>query len=162
MKYILILLHQAGVFNYQGVVGCVFWLERHCPSRICITWSDGKLTVVPGSSGALEGCCAQEEAWIVGKQDLEVAPRQCAGSRVAPHPQLSGKISDIRCAPSTLFSGLSPSRLFPFSYQERAGPDKYGRKFVHFTLFALLSNLYSFNQQMHTTVIKLTIIFLKH
>ena len=33
----------------QGVVGCVFWLERHCPSWTCITWSDGKQTVVPGS-----------------------------------------------------------------------------------------------------------------
>jgi len=50
-----------------------------------------------------------------GKPDLDVAPRQCAGTRVAPHPQLSGKTSDIRCAPSTLFSGLSPSRLFPVS-----------------------------------------------
>jgi len=48
-------------------------------------------------------------------QTLDVAPRQSAGSRVAPHPQLSGKTSDIRCAPSTLFSGLSPSRLFPVS-----------------------------------------------
>ena len=26
----------------QGVVRCVFWLQRHCPSRICTTWSDGK------------------------------------------------------------------------------------------------------------------------
>ena len=26
----------------QGDVGCVFWLERHCPSWICTTWSDGK------------------------------------------------------------------------------------------------------------------------
>jgi len=43
-----------------------------------------------------------------------VARRQCDGSRVAPHPQLSGKTSDIRCAPFALFSGLSPSRLFLF------------------------------------------------
>jgi len=50
----------------------------------------------------------------VGKPDLDVAPRQCAGSRVAPHPQLSGKTSDIRCAPSTLFSGLSPADFFLF------------------------------------------------
>ena len=56
----------------------------------------------------------QEDARIVGKPDLNVAPRQCAGSRVAPHPQLSGKTSDIRCAPSTVFSRLSPSRLFLF------------------------------------------------
>jgi hypothetical protein len=34
---------------------------------------------------------------------------------VAPHLQLSGKTSDIRCAPSTLISGLSLSRLFPVS-----------------------------------------------
>jgi len=46
---------------------------------------------------------------------LDVALRQCAGSRVAPHPQLSVKISDIRCSPSTLFSGLSPSKLVPVS-----------------------------------------------
>ena len=52
----------------QSVVGCVFWLERHCPSWICTTWSDGKQRVVPGSFIAFEGCCAQEEAWIVGKQ----------------------------------------------------------------------------------------------
>ena len=98
----------------QGV-DCVFWLERHCPSRICITWSDGKLTVVPGSSGALEGCCAQEEAWIVGKQDLEVAPRQCAGSRIAPHPQLSGK-NQTSVMPHPPYSpDLAPAEFFLFS-----------------------------------------------
>jgi len=47
-------------------------------------------------------------------QTLHVAPRQCAGSRVAPQPRLSGKTSDIRCASSTLFSGLSPAHLFLF------------------------------------------------
>jgi len=31
----------------------------------------------------------------VGKPDLDVAPRQCIGSHFAPHPQLSGKTSDI-------------------------------------------------------------------
>jgi hypothetical protein len=31
------------------------------------------------------------------------------------HPQLSGKTSDVRCAPATLFSGLSPSRRLPVS-----------------------------------------------
>ena len=51
----------------------------------------------------------------MGKPDLDVAPRQRAGSHVTPHPQLSGKTLDIRCAPSTLLSGLSPSRLFPVS-----------------------------------------------
>jgi len=45
-------------------------------------------------------------------ETLDVAPRQCADSRVAPHPQLSGKTSDIRCAPSTLSSPVSPSRIF--------------------------------------------------
>jgi len=94
---------------------CVFWLEKHCPSWICTTWSDGKQTVVPGSFSMFEGCCAQEEAWIVGKPDLVVAPQQCTGSRIAPHPQLSDKTSYIHCVPSTLFSGLGPSRLLPFS-----------------------------------------------
>ena len=99
----------------QGDVGCVFLLERYCPSWMCTTWSDGKQTVVSGSFSTFEGCCAQEEAWIVGKPDLDVAPQQCASLHVAPHPQLSGKASDIHCALSTLFSGLSPSRLFPVS-----------------------------------------------
>ena len=80
-----------------------FWLERHCPSWICTTWSDGKQTVLPGSFSAFEGCCAQEEAWIVGKPDLDVAPRQFAGSHsllirshlakhqtsIVPHPPCS-------------------------------------------------------------------------
>jgi len=51
----------------QGDVGCVFWLEKHCPSWICTTWSDGKQTVVPGSFCAFEGCCVQEEDQTVGK-----------------------------------------------------------------------------------------------
>ena len=51
----------------------------------------------------------------MGKPDLDVAPRQCPTPRVAPHPELSGKTSDIRCAPSNLSCGLSPGRLFPFS-----------------------------------------------
>jgi len=51
----------------------------------------------------------------VGKPDLHVAPQQCSGSLVAPHPQLSGKISDVRCSPSTLFSRLSLSSLFLIS-----------------------------------------------
>jgi hypothetical protein len=53
------------------------------------------------------------ELW--GKPDLDVASRQCAGPRVAPHPQLSGYTSNIRCSPSTPFSTLSPSELFPVS-----------------------------------------------
>jgi hypothetical protein len=50
----------------------------------------------------------------VGKPDLDVAPRLFAGLCVTPHPQLSGKTSDICCAPSTLFSGLNPAKLFLF------------------------------------------------
>jgi len=42
------------------------------------------------------------------------SPRQCTGSSVAPHPQLPGKASDIRCTPSTLFSGLAPADFFLF------------------------------------------------
>jgi len=50
----------------------------------------------------------------VGKPDLDVAPRQCAGSRIAPHPQLSGKTSDIHCDPSTLSLDLAPEHFFRF------------------------------------------------
>ena len=51
----------------------------------------------------------------MGKPDLDVVPRLCTGSRVAPHAQLSDKTSDIRCAPSTLFSDLARAGflLFP-------------------------------------------------
>jgi len=107
-----VLAHRRLLISDNQDVGCVFWLERHCQSWICTMWSDGKRTVIPGSFIAFEGWCAQEEAWIVGKPDWDVAPRQYADSRVALHQQLSGKTSDIRCAPSTLFFGLSPSRLF--------------------------------------------------
>jgi hypothetical protein len=44
----------------------------------------------------------------------------------APHPQLSVKTSDIRCGPSTLFSGLSPSRFFLFP---KLKPTLKGRRF---------------------------------
>ena len=88
-------------------------------SRCCwLCFFNGKVqknTVVPGSFSAFEGCYAQEEAWIVGKTDLDVAPRQCAGSRsllihsylakhqtsVVPHPPYSPDL-----APEDLF--LSP------------------------------------------------------
>jgi hypothetical protein len=59
---------------------------------------------------------AQEEAWIVGKPDWDVAPQQCASSHVVSHPQLSAKTSNILSAPSALFSELSSSRLFPVSH----------------------------------------------
>ena len=98
----------------QGDVGCVVWLERHCPSWICTMWSDGKQTVLSGNFNVFEGCCAQEEAWILGKPELDVAPWQCASSCTTPYLQLSGKTSDILCDPSTLFSGLSPSILAYF------------------------------------------------
>ena len=104
----------------QGVVGCVLRSERHCPSWICTTWSDGKQTVVPGSFRAFEGCCTQKEASIVGEPHLDVAPRQCTGSRVAPHPQLSGKTSDIRCAPLTHFERTS----FPHHREDSGKCDK--------------------------------------
>ena len=65
------------------------------PRVLCLvnmyTWSDGKQIAVPGSFSVFEGCCVQEDASIVGKPDLDVAPRQCVGSRVAPHPQLLAK-----------------------------------------------------------------------
>ena len=77
----------------QGVVGCVFWFKRHCPSWICTIWSGGKQTAVPGSFSVFEGCCGQEKAWIVGKPDLDVAPWQCASSHLVPYPQLPGKTS---------------------------------------------------------------------
>jgi hypothetical protein len=57
----------------------------------------------------------QENAWIVGKQDLDVAPPQRADSRLATHPLLSGKTSDIHCAPSTLSSGISHIRILNVS-----------------------------------------------
>ena len=50
----------------------------------------------------------------MGKPDLDVAPRQCACSRVALYPHLSGETSGIRRTHSTLFSGLSPSKVFLF------------------------------------------------
>jgi hypothetical protein len=37
-----------------------------------------------------------------------------SASHVTPHLQLSGKTSDIYCAPSILFSRLRPSRVFLF------------------------------------------------
>ena len=98
----------------QCDVGCVFWLERLCPSRICSTWSDGKQTVAPASFSAFDGCCAQEQSWIVGKPDLDVAPWQCAGSRVAPHLELSGKTSDILCAHPPYSPDLAPADFFLF------------------------------------------------
>ena len=138
----------------QGVVGCVFWLERQCTSWICTMWSDGKQTVVPGSFRAFEGCCVQEEAWTVGKPDLDVAP-QCAGLCVAPHPQLSGKTSDIHCAPTTPFSRLSPSRLFPVS-QTWHIEDRWCRfAFLHYNCARQMMQICIFNTRLfslHSTL----------
>ena len=50
----------------------------------------------------------------MGKPDLDITPRQCAGSRVSPHPQLSGKISDIRCAHPPYSPNLAPADFFLF------------------------------------------------
>jgi len=99
----------------QGGVGCVLWLERHCPSWICTMWSDGKQTVVPGSFSVFQGCCAQEEAWIVGKPGLDVAPQQCAAHRLLlNHSYLAKHQTSVVLHP-TLFSRLSLSRHFPVS-----------------------------------------------
>jgi hypothetical protein len=51
----------------------------------------------------------------VSKPDLDIAPRQCAGSRVAPHPQLSGKTSDIRWVRPPYSPDLDPTELFLFA-----------------------------------------------
>ena len=50
----------------------------------------------------------------MGKPDLDVAPRQCAGSRVAPHPQLSGKTADIRRPHPPYSPDLAPADFFLF------------------------------------------------
>jgi len=50
----------------------------------------------------------------VRKSDLDVAPRQCAGSRVAPHPQLSGKTSDYVVPHPPYSPDLAPADFFLF------------------------------------------------
>jgi hypothetical protein len=50
----------------------------------------------------------------VGKPDLDVATRQCAGSRVAPYLQFSGKTSDIRCAHPSYSLNLAAEDVFMF------------------------------------------------
>ena len=50
----------------------------------------------------------------MGKPDFDVAPRQCPGSRVAPHPQLSGKTSDIRWPHPPYSPDLAPAEFFMF------------------------------------------------
>ena len=102
----------------QGAVGCVFFLlERQCPSWICTTWSHGKQTVVPEGFSAFEGCCAQEEVWIVGKPDQtrhhDNAPAHVSllirsylakpKTSVVPHPPCS---SDLAPADFLLFPKL--------------------------------------------------------
>ena len=95
------------------LMGVFFDWKDIVHNEICSTWSDGKQTVAPGNVSAFDEFCAQEKAWIVGNPHFDVAPRQCAYSRVARHPQLSGKTSDIRCALTTLLSGPTPSTLLP-------------------------------------------------
>jgi hypothetical protein len=76
-----------------------------------------RLTVreVADEVGISMGSCHQifTEKLQMRRVSAKFVPR--AGSRFAPHPELSGKTSYIRCAPSTLVSGLSPSTLFPVS-----------------------------------------------
>ena len=98
----------------QDDIDYVFRLENIVNHEICATCSDGKRKILPGNFSAFEGCFVQEEAWIVEKRYFLVAPGHCAELRVALHPQLSGKTSDIRCAPSTLISGLIPANFSCF------------------------------------------------
>jgi len=50
---------------------------------------------------------------ILGKRDLDVAPRQCAGSRVAPHPHLSSHQTSV--VPHPPYSpDLAPTDFFLF------------------------------------------------
>ena len=89
-----------------------FKLQRHCPSLICTTCSVGKQTVVPGNFSAFQGRYAQEEAWNVGKPDLDVAPRQCTGSRLASYLHLSDK-NQTSVVPHPLYSpDLAPADFF--------------------------------------------------
>ena len=104
----------------QGVVGCVFWLERHCLSWICTTWSDGKQTVVPGSFSAFEGCCARKgpELWENQTSMLhhDNAPDRASllsrsylakhQTSVVPHPPYS---PDLAPANFFLFPKLKPT-----------------------------------------------------
>jgi len=48
------------------------------------------------------------------KRDLDVAPRQCAGSRVAPHPQLSGKNRTSVIIHPPYSPDLAPADFFLF------------------------------------------------
>jgi len=50
----------------------------------------------------------------VGKPDLDVAPRQCAGPCVAPHPQLSGKTSEFLVPHPPYSPDLAPADFFLF------------------------------------------------
>ena len=100
----------------QGVAGCCcccfFLLERHCPLWIYTTWSDGKQLYQEVLARVRDAVRRKRpELWENQTWKLH----HDTGSRVPPHPQLCGKTSDIRCAPSTLFSGRSPKRRFPVS-----------------------------------------------
>ena len=50
----------------------------------------------------------------MGKPDLDVAPRQCAGSRVAPYPQLSAKTSTPVVPHPPYSPDLAPTDFFLF------------------------------------------------
>jgi len=51
---------------------------------------------------------------MVGKPDLDVALRQCAGSRVAPHPHLPGKHQTSVVSHPPYSPDLAPADLFLF------------------------------------------------
>jgi hypothetical protein len=55
-------------------------------------------------------CAGRGLKW--GKTASDVAPRKCAGSRVAPRQLLPGKTLDIRCAPSIISPALVPADFF--------------------------------------------------
>jgi histone-lysine N-methyltransferase SETMAR len=62
----------------------------------------------------------------VGKPYLDVAPLQCAGSRFAPHPKLSGKISESVVPHPPYSPDLAPTDVFLFP---KLKPTFKGRRF---------------------------------
>jgi hypothetical protein len=90
--------------------------DDHVDRGRVVTGGNRRLTVREGADKmGINGSCHQmfTEKLQMRRASAKFVP--LAGSRVAPHPQKAGKTSAIRCTPSTLFSGLSPSRFFPVS-----------------------------------------------
>lgn len=94
----------------QDDVGCVFWLQRQCPSKIYTTWSDSKQGNLSRNFSTFEGCCAHPSK--AEKPDLDIASWQCSCTCVTPCLQLSGETSDSCCAPSTYSPDLAPADFF--------------------------------------------------